>query len=257
MKRIILYIVILFYALPICAESLLEKADSAYINKDYMTAAKLYEEVSKETGVSTDLYYNLGNAYYRYGQLGKSILNYERSLLLDPTNNDAKRNLEIIKAKTVDKIPDNRSFLNRLADNIIYLYNANTWAVISIVVFTLILVATLCYLFVDKIIYRKIGFFGCIALSCVEIIVLVISFISASHANNHNYAIIMVESAELSATPQNATASENDATKLHEGTKVEIIDSVATPNDSTCRMWYNVKINSDKAWIKSNVVEKI
>ncbi len=257
MKRIILYIVLLFCAFPICAEPLLDRADSAYINKDYMTAVKLYEEASRILGVSTELYYNLGNAYYRSGKLGQAILNYERALHLDPANSLAKKNLEIAKTKTIDKIPDKRSFLTRLADSVVYLFDANTWAVISVIVFFLILGSTLCYLFIDKIIYRKIGFFGGIALIFVEIIALVISFISASHANNHNYAIIMIESAELSATPKNTTTSENDTAKLHEGTKVEIIDSVATPNDSTCRMWYNVKINDVKAWIKSNDVEKI
>lgn len=257
MKRIVLYILLIIIAVPINAKSLVEDADSAYIKKEYLNSIKLYEEVLAKEGISSDLLYNLGNAYYRAGKLGKAVLNYERALRLDAQNNEARENLKFVNAKLTDKIPDSRNFISRVADNIIMTFNANTWAWISIILFIALVISILCYMFLDNVTYRKLGFFGGIILAFFEVLSLIISFNSASSANNHNFAIITDESTMLSTTPRTPANHSEEAILLHEGSKVEIIDSVATPNDSTSRMWYNVKISNNNAWIKSNAVEKI
>ena len=69
-------------------------ADDAYEMKHYDKAISIYEALIKEEGATKQLYYNLGNAYFRANEIGKSILNYERALRLDPTDEDAKANLE-------------------------------------------------------------------------------------------------------------------------------------------------------------------
>lgn len=257
MKRIALYILLILTALSINAKSLVDEADSAYIKKEYLNSIKLYEEVLAKEGISSDLLYNLGNAYYRAGKLGKAVLNYERALRLDAQNDEARNNLTFVKGKLTDKIPDSRNFISRVADNVVMTFSANTWAWISIIIFIALIGAILCYMFVDNVTYRKVGFFGGILLLFLEVLSLVISLSSASAANNHNYAIIIDESTMLSTTPRTPVNHSEEAILLHEGTKIEIIDSVATPNDSTSRMWYNVNINNNYAWIKSNAVEKI
>ena len=50
------------------------------------------------TGESADIYYNLGNSYYKIGDIAKAILNYERALILKPANKDIRSNLEIAKS---------------------------------------------------------------------------------------------------------------------------------------------------------------
>ena len=72
------------------AESIVNKANAAYEKDDFNQAVQLYEQAAKQEGTSSMLYYNMGNAYYRLGNMGKAVLCYERSLLLDPSNDDAR-----------------------------------------------------------------------------------------------------------------------------------------------------------------------
>ena len=58
------------------AATLSAKADSAYNSKNYTEAADLYKTIIKEYGVSSDIYYNLGNTYFRMGKIAQSVLAY-------------------------------------------------------------------------------------------------------------------------------------------------------------------------------------
>ena len=80
------------------------KADSAYINNDYASAVYLYENILANQGESADIYYNLGNSYYKMDNIAKAILNYEKALVLNPGNGDIRFNLELAQSKTVDKV---------------------------------------------------------------------------------------------------------------------------------------------------------
>ena len=56
------------------------EGDSAYIKEDYAAAIQVYETLLKN-GEAADVYYNLGNSYYKIGEIAKAVLNYERALL--------------------------------------------------------------------------------------------------------------------------------------------------------------------------------
>ena len=79
------------------------EGDSAYVKNDYASAIQIYEALLKE-GEAAEVYYNLGNSYYKAGDIAKAILNYERALLIQPGNADIRANLEIARAKTIDKV---------------------------------------------------------------------------------------------------------------------------------------------------------
>ena len=65
------------------------KGDSAYIKEDYAAAIQIYEALLKN-GEASEVYYNLGNSYYKIGEIAKAVLNYERALLLQPGNSDIR-----------------------------------------------------------------------------------------------------------------------------------------------------------------------
>ena len=90
--------------LAMAQEAALKEAETAYTSEDYAKAIALYEEVLSSHGESAAVYYNLGNAYYKAGKLGPAILNYERCLLLQPGDADARFNLQMARQKTIDKI---------------------------------------------------------------------------------------------------------------------------------------------------------
>ena len=78
------------------AETLWTQANEAYLNSDYAGAVRLYESILDEGLFSMKLYYNLANAYFKTGEIGKSILFYKRALILSPSNDDIRHNLSLI-----------------------------------------------------------------------------------------------------------------------------------------------------------------
>lgn len=258
MKRFLLFI---FFAnvfnVLVASNSILAKADSLYLKKEYFTAIKYYEESLKTDGLSSEVYYNLGNAYYRSNILGRAILNYERALKLDPGNTDAKFNLEFVKSKIADEISDDRNFLTRVFDSIINMFNTNTWAYISLVLLILILTSIACYIYSTKIVIRKYGFFSGFVFLFLFCSSILFSLLAANKLADNSRAIIIDKSTVLSKNPQTPKSTTDEVMLLHEGTSIEILDSVQSPNDKECAIWYKTEIKGIQAWIKSTSVERI
>lgn len=236
-------------------EHLAQLGDSAYAADNFALAEELYLSAMKSGGSSALLFYNLGNTYYRQGNLGKAILNYERSLKLDPTNADASDNLAFVKSKITDRQIDEGSIMTTLWNNITGLFTANTWAWISVVLFALFLGSLSTYLFSSVVIVKKICFFGGIIVFLLCATSMIVAFAAADRLENNSKAIILPPSAQLSTSPREARTRSEEAFLLHEGTKVEIVDSVSTNADGK---WFEVKVGAgDRAWIKASDVERI
>lgn len=230
-------------------EELAQQADSAYTADNFQLAEKLYNQALAEGGSSTTLFYNLGNTYYREGNLGMAVVSYERALKLDPTNSDAETNLEFVKGKLTDKQIDSGSVMTTLWHNLVGLYHTDTWAWIGIGLFALFLAGVFTYLFSNAVLVKKISFFGggVVFLLCAFCIMM--SFASANRLSNNDSAVIISPAAQLSTSPREARTQAEEAFLLHEGTRVEIVDSVAGTSEGK---WYEVKVgNRDRAWVKA------
>lgn len=240
------------------ATSIIEQADSAYTNDDFQKAVNLYSNIIKTDGTSSSLYYNLGNAYYRLGQLGDAIVCYERALRLDPTNDDAKINLAFVNSKIIDKPIDRGTFITNAFDSLIMTQHADTWAWMAVISFILLLCGIGIYIFSTNVTIRKMGFFGGMILLVATIIMLIFAIRAANNTTNRNYAIITSPSVILSTSPREPKDRSEEAVLLHEGTKVEIVDSITTRTDSIPMRWYEVKIdNTNRAWINDTEIEII
>jgi tetratricopeptide (TPR) repeat protein len=242
----------------VSAASLAVRADSAYSKEEYKSAIELYNQSIADEGVSSEIYYNLGNAYYRAGHLGKAIINYERALKLDPSNKDAKVNLDFVNRNIEDKPEDDSSFLTNVHKSIMSMQSTNAWAWTAFICFILLLGSIAVYIFTTDIMIRKTGFFGGIILLIVTIYAIVIAGESASDATSHDTAVVIVPTTHLSSAPRSPKSKTEKVVPIHEGTKVEIVDSVATPDDPDSGKWYDVKINnSTRAWLRAADVERI
>lgn len=237
------------------ASDISEIGDSAYNADNFVMAEQMYLKAIEKQGASSTIFYNLGNAYYRQGYLGKAIVNYERALKFDPTNADAKTNLEFVKSKITDRQVESSSLITRLWNNLVMQFRANTWAWIGIVLFALFLSGVLVYLFSSSIMVKKFSFFGGLIVFLFCTLVIIISFDAANKLNTSKYAIILSPSAQLSTTPREARNQSEEAFVLHEGTKIEIVDSISSSAEGK---WYEVIVGADnRAWIKASDVERI
>ena len=158
MKKIILFLFVTFYSITTTFGQTKIQADSAYNNNDFVKAKELYETILENQGESADIYYNLGNSYYKMDNIAKAILNYERALLLNPGDSDIRFNLELAQSKTVDKvIPMSEIFFVTWIKSLTNSMNEKGWAQIGIITFILVLASLSLYLFCKKIILKKIG----------------------------------------------------------------------------------------------------
>lgn len=238
--------------------SMSEQADSAYNADNYQEATDLYLHIIQTEGASSTLYYNLGNCYYRSGEMGKAILAYERSLRLDPTYDDAKNNLDFVNARIADRPGERGTFIGNAIDSASNMTHSNVWAWLAFGAFVLTLGGILAYIFSSVIIVRKIGFFGGFVTLIATGIFIFLSYRSAAIAVAEDAAIITVPSTILSTSPRVPKDRNQEAMLLHEGTKVKILDSVRSTTDSVNALWYDVEVdNNHRAWINASAVEKI
>lgn len=223
-------------------------ADSAYARQQYQQAIKDYEELLHD-GVSAELYYNLGNAYYRTDNITWAVLNYERALLLSPGDGDIRFNLQMARSKTIDKItPESEMFFVTWYHALVNIMSVDGWARTALVSFALAIVLALAYLFSARIWVRKVGFFGGLAFIAVFILANLFAYQQRQELVNRTGAIIISSAVPVKSTP---SKSGTDLFILHEGTKVEI-------TDGTMRGWKEIRVADGKeGWIETSKIEII
>ena len=144
MKKILLILPVLLISL--CALAAIDpqsekQAEEFYREGKYNEAAEIYRKLRAGGMESAILYYNLGNCYYKLGENTQAILNYERALLLDPSDASARYNLKMAQQAIVDKIevlPE--LFLVRWYKGFVGYFSADQWGYISVTLFILFLV---------------------------------------------------------------------------------------------------------------------
>lgn len=225
------------------------EADSLYAAKKYRDAATGYEWLLANKGISPEVYYNLGNCYYRLNETARAILNYERALKLAPSDENAKVNLELAYAKTVDKYDEvNEMFYTRWFDSVKHMLPSDSWAVFSVVVFILFLVAFALFFRGRNSGLKKTGFFSGLVFLLLCIIGNVMAFSQRSEALSKDAAIVMVPSLTAKSTPSEGGTA---LFVIHEGTKVQV-------TDSSMKDWIEISINStQKGWVPVKAVEII
>ena len=257
MKQFVITILLVVLALPVLAgdNPFIGRANQAYKQELYNEALKLYLQEAEKTGVSSALYCNIGDTYYRLKDNVHAVLFYERALLLDPSNSDARFNLEFVRGKM--QLPDDAgdSWFSNWVDQTVSHLSSNTWAIIAIITFLLFLAGLAAYLFMDNVLMRKIGFFG----GALMIVATILANLAAFHVYNKatagNGAIIMPEIVTLSKAPREPRDKDQEAFQLRQGTRVEIVDTIS---DGANGKWLQVSTaGGHKAWLNAKDVEVI
>ncbi|MCR5313298.1 MAG: tetratricopeptide repeat protein [Bacteroidaceae bacterium] len=248
MKQIVIYIFCFLLYLPTIAQTK-TKADELYGKEKYEEAAKLYERILDKEGVAAEVYYNLGNCYYKMDEIPRAVLNYERALLLSPGDGDIRANLVLARSKTIDKsTPPSEMFFVTWWKSLVNSMSMTAWTVIAIISFVLLLVGILMYFFMSSLTLRKTGVYG----SIVMLVVVVLANIAAYSQNdlllNRNTAIVMEAAVSVKSSPSDGST---DLFVIHEGSKVQILDN-------SMKGWVEVKFEEGKqGWVPKSSVEVI
>lgn len=222
-----------------------EVGNKAYIEGNYDKAIEEYTAILDGGEYSMKLYYNLANAYFKTGAMGKAILYYNKALRIAPSQEDIRHNLALAEAQTKDRIaviPE--FFLNRWLRTMRNSMSCTAWSVLSLVWLGVMLAFGLLFLLASRIRWRKMGFYG--ALCAFMLFVATTSFAVSSRNDmlSHSEAIVMGTAISVKSSPDR---SATDLFVLHEGTKVKVLTEVDE--------WVEVVIaDGKKGWtLKSNI----
>ena len=246
MRRFITFLSIVLCPLSfVLAQSTFEEANAAYADGRYADAAAQYQAMIDETPDAV-LYYNLGNAQFKQGELAQAILNYERALRLRPNYPDAKYNLAFAQSRITDNIVEQDFFLSAWARAIRNNLHERTWLILSISLFLLALVGILLFLLGREPWLRKTAFH-------IAWIALFFSLIAGLNAGSlhkrdtlRNEAIITQGVVNAKSSPDR---SGTDLFTIHEGTKVTIRETLGE--------WCNIRVGNNEGWIKQQNMERI
>lgn len=248
-----LFLILLFTFLYSFADAntnnlLLDSANSAYSKGDYSRASKLYENIISNGQEAPEVYFNLGNVYYKTNNIAFAILNYERALKLEPDNEDFSFNLKLANQKTEDKIDAApQLFLSQWKNGLVDLMTEKAWSQLCILLICISLILFAIYITMQKRGLKQFGFFGGTTLVILSIITFFIAEYKYSITKNNSEAIITSPSITVTGSPN------EKGTKLfilHEGTKVNV-----TQEDVS---WAEIKIaNGNTGWIKRSELQKI
>lgn len=229
-------------------DSILVLASKLYAGGNYQEAAVKYEELLLSDGAAAELYYNLGNAYFKSNEQGKAILNYERALRLRPNYADARHNLEFANLKVIDNLEVNDAFfLKKWTDMLIKLHSSDGWFLLGGVAFIITMIALLLFIFGKTILMRKMFFYAGLIGLVVSISSVIFSGIRKQQLLNHDEAIVLSGVVVVKSAPDK---SGTDLYQLHEGTKVSVISVLGD--------WYEVRPgNGNVGWVEIKHLEKI
>ncbi len=244
----LLLIIMLCFSFNVNAKMTKQMADAEYAKGNYQEAIKMYGEIMKE-GVSADLYYNLGNAYFRTDNITQAVLAYERAYKLSPGDIDIRFNLQFARSKTIDKItPETEMFFVTWYKTLVNFTNSDNWAVISVITFLLMLVTLSLYLFSSKEFIIRGGFYSSAVLLILFLVTTLLSWQQKTHASNHDGAIITSAKVIVKKTPSTGSTTEM---VLHEGTRVDI-------TDRSMKGWIGIRLTDGReGWLRDTDIEEI
>ena len=246
MKNVVyIAVCIFFFASPAFSNHFLEKAEKAYDSKKYKEAIDSYEKLIKEGYKSYQLYFNLGNSYYRNNDLGKAIYYYELARKIEPNDEDVRINLAIASGKTIDKIDSKENFfIMAVKTNLLSSFSTGTWAWLTII--CVVGACLLFFVFINSnvLIIKRISFL----LSCLLFISFVVTYFLGYSAVKTRYenkfAIVLTKEIKIMNEP---TAMAKVKFALHEGTKIHVVENNGD--------WLLIKLdNGNEGWVKVNDV---
>ncbi len=247
MKKFIYLIILLFISIHSNAQSskiLFEKGNQAYNNKQYEKALNNYLQINNKKDISADLYYNIGNTYFRLNDYANAILYYERGILLKPNDDNLNTNLKVAKARLKSDVyimPN--FFLVNWWNKISSLFIPSIWTIVSIILLLISSIIFIYYYFSFN--NKKIFFYSFILFSILFVVSCFAGFTRQNQIQSKDYAIVFSETTMGKDSPdENST----DKIKIVKGQKIQIVDKSSN--------WIKIKTEDGKeAWIENkNIV---
>ncbi|MCC6384683.1 MAG: tetratricopeptide repeat protein [Bacteroidia bacterium] len=229
-------------------QMLFDSANTLYQHQKYSEAVSLYNQMIQSGFVSAEIYFNLGNAYYKTADIPASILNYERALRLKPDDPDIEFNLKLANSLTIDKIePIPQVFYKKWWKSFILKSSALKRALAASLLLWICFICVAAWLFIPPARIRKIAF----SLSLVSLAfatgLFLLAYAQQHYLNNSKEGIIFQTNVYVKSSPDE---NSNNLFMLHGGAKVQLIDEL--------NEWKRIRLpNGHEGWLRNEAVQKI
>ncbi len=245
---LILFVFTSYFGLCAQSDSSYFKANTLYQEGRYEEAIESYQSIVFAGFESSTLYYNLGNASFRSNKLGKARLYYEKALKLNPSDEDAKINLEYLKSKladSFDEVPE--IFYKKWYKSLVLSQSSNNWAYISMISFILSAMALTFYLLMRNRTVRRLGFYSSILFLVMSILFLFASWKQYVKIKSPEAAIVTELSVNAKSAPRETGVG---LFVLHEGAKVWLEDKAGG--------WQEIRLSDGRTgWVPQESIEVI
>lgn len=246
MKKIL--ILLLFVSQVIGAQNTFEQGNQFYQKENYSAAISSFESIINSGKQSAEVYFNLGNCYYKLHKVAPAIYNYEKALLLTPNDSETKTNLDFARKMAIDdiKVIPKVGF-NKVIADFTSNYYYDTWAWVAVTFAFVFLLFFIGYYFSHKTTIKRIFFLGMFVWLLAIIVSIASGFYEKNRNDNERPAIVFAETTTVKSEPKTTAA---DAFVLHEGTKVFILESIAN--------WKKVELTDETTgWIEESAIKEI
>jgi tetratricopeptide (TPR) repeat protein len=223
-------------------------ANRAYYAGHYENAVTIYEKVTQAGFASPVLFYNLGNAYFKLGNMPMAILYYEKAHKLAPADADIAHNILLANARIVDKIePVPVLFYIRWWTQARNILSPDNFAKASLALFSFFWLLLTFYFLARRRGLRITAFYFSLLFLCAAIFGMILASDSHHHALTPDEAIVMEPSAGVKSSPDDKSVA---LFVIHEGTKVTVMDRIGN--------WKEVRIaNGNSGWIQTKAIREI
>ncbi len=224
---------------------LFSNANQSYKSKEFQQAADDYEKIIAEGNISAEVYYNLGNCYYKLNNVSKSILAFERARKLSPNDEDINHNLAIARLKATDKIqPVPELDVIVWWNSFTSFYSSNEWSLFALTFIWLSVFAFAIYLFMAR---KKTFSWITGAFLFISFLFFTLALHQKKEEQHSNLAILIVSSSYVKSSPD---ANGGDLFMIHEGCKLEVLDQVGE--------WKKIRLEDGKVgWLEEGNFEMI
>ena len=228
--------------------SVFDDANKLYLEQKYDAAINHYESILKSGYENGELYFNLGNAYYKSGKIQNAMLNYERAKKFMPNDEDLQFNMHLVELQLIDKVdPIPELFFYQWMNKFANLLPQKTIVILMYLLFLLTLGLFSFFLFAKTYEQKRYTLLAGMFTAVLLVFGVANFFIQSYQQSKSVFAIVMADVSNIKSAPDKKG---NDLFVIHKGLKIQVLDNV--------NQWTKIRLADGKVgWIPQTEVETI
>ncbi|MEY2693305.1 MAG: hypothetical protein RIT03_1696 [Bacteroidota bacterium] len=246
MKNLLL--LFLLFSQILLAKTGFEEGNDWYKKGDYNQAILAYQSVLENHKESADLYFNLGNCYYKLNKVAPAIYNYEKALYLNPTDAEIQNNLKFAHKMTIDeiKVVPKVGFAQMLHEQM-SVFHYDSWAWIAVCFSFVFLACFIGYYFSPYAAKKRLFFVGMFVFLILLFVAIISAVVEKKYSTSEHPAIVFAEMASVKSEPKSGSS---EVVLLHEGAKVFVLDSLDN--------WKKIQLtDGTDGWINQDLIKQV